>query len=197
MRNPPKRTFIFSLLVFPLLFILAPIHAHANDNFMQMDGITFTGGVWGDNTNRRGWRVAPRWDWNVAWLQTWPVTVTGYWEAGIGDWNAFEGDDFGNDQLWIVSGSEIFQFWVGPVDKKRNALFFEFGIGPSYLTNNKLGEKEFGGHWHFEDKFGAGINFGTDRPLQLIYRYYHYSNLGFSAPNNGLDLHTLAFVCFF
>lgn len=180
-----------------LLSTLSPLHSSANDNFMQMTGMTFTGGLWGNDTDRRGWRIAPRWDWEVEWLKGFPITVTGYWEAGIGDWRAWQNTDLGNEQVWIVSGSEIFQFWVGPVDKKRNALFFEFGIGPGYLTNTSQGNKDFGGHWQFEDKFGAGVNFATDRPVQLIYRYYHYSNLGFDPPNNGLDIHTLAFVCFF
>lgn len=164
---------------------------------MQMDGITFTGGTFDHGTNRRGWRIAPRWDWDVEWLKGFPITVTGYWEAGVGDWQAFQDHEDGVDQLWIISGSEVFQFWFGPVDKKRDALFLEFGIGPAYLTNDELGKRDFGSHWNFEDKFGAGVNFGFDRPVQLIYRYYHYSNAGFGPPNNGLDLHTLAFVCFF
>jgi lipid A 3-O-deacylase len=187
-----------SFLLIALLFImLCPAPTRANDNFMQMDGMTFTGGMYGHNTDRRGWRIAPRWDWGVEWLKQSPIRVTGYWEAGLGNWQAFEHHVGGNDSLWIVSGSEIFQFWLGPVNKTRNALFLEFGIGPGYLTSDELGSRDFGGHWQFEDKFGAGVNFGTTRPLQLIYRYYHYSNAGFQPPNNGLDLHTLAFVCFF
>jgi hypothetical protein len=188
---------ILYALIFVWVTTYFPTPTYANNNFMQMDGMTFTGGVWAQNTHRRGWRIAPRWDWGVNWLQDFPVSITGYWEAGVGDWNAFQGSDNGNEDVWIISGSEIFQFWIGPVDKKRNAFFFEFGIGPGYLTNTGMGNKDFGGHWHFEDKFGAGVNFATDRPVQLIYRYYHYSNLGFVPPNNGLDIHTLAFVCFF
>lgn len=188
------------LLILLLMLALNPITSFANDNFMQMDGMTFTAGFWGDNTNRRGFRVAPRWNWNVKWLQDFPIAITGYWEAGVGDWNAFAGDDpedNGNENLWIISASPVFQFWVGPVDLTRNALFFELGIGPAYLTENELGEKDLGGYWHFEDKFGLGVNIGTERPLQVIYRYYHYSNAGFELPNNGLDLHTLGVVCFF
>lgn len=181
-----------------LLFISSiPAPVMANDHFLQIDGITFTGGLWGDSTNRRGWRIAPRWDWNVNWLENFPITVTGYWEAGVGNWSAFHHHDGGNDNLWIISASEVFQFWVGPTDKTRNALFFEFGIGPAYLSETELGKRDFGNHWAFEDKFGAGVNFGTERPVQLIYRYYHYSNAGFSMPNNGLDIHSLAFVLFF
>lgn len=184
-------------LVIVLLLTLIPIKLLATDTFLHTDGVTFTAGFWGDNTNRRGWRIAPRWDWNVKWLQDYPITVTGYWEAGVGDWNAFGGDHDGNKELWIISGSEVFQFWIGPVDLKRNALFFEFGIGPAFLTETELGKKDFGGHWHFEDKFGAGVNIGTTHPFQIIYRYYHYSNLGLVQPNNGLDLHTLGIAFLF
>lgn len=168
-----------------------------NASVLYMDGMTFTAGYWGDSTNRHGLRAAGRWDWDVVWLKTFPIELTGYWEGGFGYWMANTSEKNENDHLFITSASPILQIWVGSVDLKRNALFFELGIGPSYFSNNKLGQKDFGGLWHFEDKFGAGVNFATTKPLQLIYRYYHYSNAGVIGPNQGLDLHTLGVVWFF
>ncbi len=164
---------------------------------LYMDGTTFTAGYWGDSTNRHGLRIAGRWDWNVVWLPKSPITLTGYWEGGFGYWRANATKPNHSDHLFITSASPILQLWAGSVDLKRNAFFFELGIGPSYFSDDTLGNKDFGGLWHFEDKFGAGVNIAGDRPLQMIYRYYHYSNAGVIGPNQGLDLHTIGLVWFF
>jgi lipid A 3-O-deacylase len=166
-------------------------------NLFYMDGMTFTVGYWGDSTNRHGLRVAGRWDWDVVWLKQSPIQLTGYWEGGFGYWRADTRNTTENSHLFITSASPILQIWLGPVDLMQNRFFFEFGIGPSYFSDNQLGAKEFGGLWHFEDKFGAGFNFGTTQPTQVIFRYYHYSNLGVIGPNEGLDLFTLGVVWFF
>jgi lipid A 3-O-deacylase len=162
-----------------------------------MDGSTFTAGYWGDSTNRHGLRVAGRWDWDVVWLKGFPTELTGYWEGGFGYWRANTRTDDENNHLFITSGSPILQIWVGPVDLKKNAIFFELGIGPAYFSADSLGRKDFGSQWHFEDKFGAGINIATENPLQMIFRYYHYSNAGIILPNEGLDLYTIGVVWFF
>lgn len=178
--------------------LLILFYAHlAHATFMNMSGTTFTFGYWDEDNNRRGFRVAPRWDWDVNWLQGWPIELTGYWEAGVGYWRSNKTESGQNGQLYIFSGSPILQIWVGEVDLKRNAVFFEIGVGPAYLSQSSLGKIDLGSHWHFEDKFGVGLNFDTENPVQLIYRYYHYSNAGFKEPNRGLDLHTFGVVWFF
>ncbi|MFI4956832.1 MAG: acyloxyacyl hydrolase [Gammaproteobacteria bacterium] len=174
--------------------LLAPL-AHAT--LLDMDAMTFTVGYWGDSTNRHGLRAAGRWDWDVVWLQQSPIQLTGYWEGGFGYWQANTRHSDENSHLFITSASPILQIWLGPVDLKQNRFFFELGIGPSYFSDNTLGAKDFGSLWHFEDKFGAGFNFGTTQPAQVIFRYYHYSNAGLIGPNEGLDLFTLGIVWFF
>jgi lipid A 3-O-deacylase len=178
-----------------LLFILFTLRIQAAP--LNMTGTTFTFGYWDEDTDRTGVRVAPRWDWGVHWLPNWPIQLTGYWEVGawfVANNKTRTGQ---NSHLYIFSGSPILQIWLGPYDMLRNAVFFEIGVGPAYLTENSLGDANLGSHWQFEDKFGVGFNLGTERPAQFIYRYYHYSNAGFKEPNRGLDLHSFAVVWFF
>jgi lipid A 3-O-deacylase len=184
------------LFVSLLLLLMLP-SAHAEGTFMNMTGMSFTFGYWDEGTNRRGSRVAARWDWGVEWLSGKPITLTGYWEAGPGYWRNTKSKSGENNSLLIMSGSPVLQIWLGEYDLQRTAVFFEVGVGPAYLTETSLGNADLGSHWQFEDKFSLGINFGTERPLQFFYRYYHYSNLGFKEPNRGLDLHTFAFTLFF
>lgn len=165
--------------------------------FLNMDALMFSAGVWGDMTLRRGVNISGRWDWGVHWLPESPIQLTGYWQAGVGYWHASPGDTGNPNHTTIVSASPVLQMWVGEYNLKRNALFFELGIGPAYSTETAVGKRNLASHWHFEDKFGAGINIAADRPFQLIYRYNHYSNASTVMPNQGLDLHTLTFVLFF
>lgn len=178
-----------------ILTLLMCQTAHAS--VLYMDAATFTVGFWGDYTNRHGLRVAGRWDWDVIWLKGSPFELTGYWEGGFGYWRAGTRSADENSHLFITSASPLLQIWVGPVDLKRNAFFFELGVGPAYFSDNTLGRKDFGNLWHFEDKFGGGINIGTEHPFQMIFRYYHYSNAGVVQPNEGLDLYTFALTWFF
>lgn len=182
-------------ILITFLLMVTSLVGHAQ--FLNMDALMFTAGVWGDMTLRRGVNLSGRWDWNVHWLPESPIQLTGYWQAGVGYWHASAGDTGNPNHTTIVSASPVLQIWVGEYSLKRNALFFELGIGPAYSTETAVGKRNLASHWHFEDKFGAGINIAADRPFQLIYRYNHYSNASTVMPNQGLDLHTLTFVLFF
>lgn len=188
------RRFILAMI---LLLPTFNLQAYNENNALYLDGISFFGGFWDDDTFRRGYRVAGRWNWDVVWLKDWYVSITGYWEAGLGRWYARTTGPHQSSKIWVTSASPMFQFWLGPADLKRNALFFEFGVGPAYLSEDDLGKRDFGSQWHFEDKFGVGINLGTPRPVQFVYRYVHYSNASLVQPNEGLDLHTFGFTWFF
>lgn len=164
---------------------------------MSMSGITFTWGYWDEDTNRYGSRIAPRWDWDVVWLSGHPVELTGYWEAGVGLWHNSKTKSGENTFLYAISASPVLQVWPGKFNLDRAAVFFEIGVGPAYLTRTSLGDADLGSHWHFQDIFGVGINFDTEQHVQLIYRYYHYSNAGFKHPNRGLDIHSFGVALLF
>ncbi len=183
------------MVLVTLVFFLSTNIAQAMS--FKPTATTFTFGYWNECTDRHGVRVAPRWDWNVRWLEGRPIELTGYWEAGVGYWRNNKTKSDQNRYLYTLSGSPILQIWLGEYNMQRTAVFFEIGVGPAYLTETSLGDANFGSNWQFEDKFGIGMNLGTENPAQLIYRYYHYSNAGFKPPNRGLDLHTVAFVWFF
>ncbi len=185
-----------SKIFITLLLSLSTQLAHAT--FMNMDGMMFNFGYWGEETDRHGFRVAPRWNWDVEWLSDKPVQLTGYWEAGVGYWRNNTTAPGQHSSLYAISGSPMLQIWLGKDVPRYTRVFLELGVGPAYLTQSSLGNAELGSNWQFEDKFGAGLSFqDTKIPFQFIYRYYHYSNAGIWPPNRGLDLHTFGFVCFF
>ncbi len=97
---------------FSFLLLCCCFEAHAGYPLF-MDGMTFTAGYWGNNTNRNGFRVAGRWDWDVVWLPKSPIQFTGYWEGGFGYWQSND-DDHDNNHLVVTSASPIFQMWLGP-----------------------------------------------------------------------------------
>lgn len=182
---------------YAFILLFASLCAHSG-TFMKMDGISFTYGEWGEDTLRRGFRIAPRWYWDWKWPENNRyIQLTAYGEAGVGNWRAAKTKDKQNSELWIVSGSPMLQFWPGGSTLHQVKPFFELGVGPAYLSDDDMGTKHLGSNWHFEDKFGAGLQFDTDLPVQFLYRYYHYSNAGLSRPNGGLDIHTVAFVVLF
>lgn len=179
-----------------ILIILLVTNLSVRADFLNLDAVMFSAGVWSDMTLRRGLNLSGRWDWGVHWLPSSPIQITGYWQAGVGYWHASPGDTGNPNHTTIISASPVVQFWVGEYSLARNALFFELGVGPAYSTETAVGKRNLASHWHFEDKFGAGLNIAGDRPFQIIYRYNHYSNASIVMPNQGLDLHTLTFVFF-
>jgi hypothetical protein len=72
--------------------------------------------------------------------------------------------------------------WIQP--------YFEVGTGFIYSTQHT---REQATQWNFLDQAGLGLAFypRKDFSLSLGYRYRHYSNLDFKAPNAGIDSHSI------
>jgi lipid A 3-O-deacylase len=63
--------------------------------------------------------------------------------------------------------------------------FVELGIGLTWISEKRVGLREIGSSFQFEDRIGAGFRSGAH---DWTLRYIHYSNAGFEDPNDGLDL---------
>ena len=63
--------------------------------------------------------------------------------------------------------------------------FVEFGIGLTWISEKRVGLRDLGSRFQFEDRVGAGVRSG---PHDWTLRYIHYSNAGLEEPNNGLNL---------
>lgn len=160
-----------------------------------VDGLTFSGGEWDGRDDRYGYRIAPRWDWSKALYEASHFDIKGYWEASLAYWKADNVRNRENDELWVAAASPMIQFQFNQWESLTP--FAEIGIGVAAMTDDKLGNRNLGSHYHFEDKLGFGITSKTKHKFEIAYRYFHYSNAKLSSPNEGLDFHTINFSVFF
>ncbi|RFA29178.1 hypothetical protein CAI21_10440 [Alkalilimnicola ehrlichii] len=57
------------------------------------------------------------------------------------------------------------------------------GIGPTYLSESQLADRDFGGHWQFTSHIGAFASLGPG--IGVGYRIQHTSNGGLYSDNDG------------
>ncbi|MBY6223995.1 acyloxyacyl hydrolase [Ferrimonas balearica] len=67
-------------------------------------------------------------------------------------------------------------------------------LGPTYLSDKRLGGREQAMHFAFQAQVSAGLRFGAAHRHQVSLVYRHYSNANLDKPNDGLDVpFTLAY----
>lgn len=106
-------------------------------------------------------------------------------------------DTDAHDSLWAVSiypqlslypeadGSfrALFPDWAAP-------YFFVRALGPTYLSEKQLGEREQGKHFAFQAQVGLGLklDFSERHTGIASLSYKHFSNGGLFKPNDGMDI---------
>ncbi len=75
--------------------------------------------------------------------------------------------------------------WRYPVAESAR-LDLEFGIGPSYLSESNIGDRQKGSNFQFSDHFGIGIS-SADGHWRGGFAFRHLSNLSIRTPNNAVD----------
>jgi len=128
-------------------------------------------------------RAGLQWDWSSKWWQSNGTHIGGYWDLSLGQWRAtrFQNRD-ATQSITDLGFTPVFRFQR---DDMRG-LYGEFGIGAHYLTglydNNG---KHLSTHFQFGDHIGIGYVFRNGLDLGL--RYQHFSNGGYSEPNDGVN----------
>ena len=79
--------------------------------------------------------------------------------------------------------AESFPHWARP-------YFFVRALGPSFLSENKLGEREQDHHFSFQAQLGAGVllRAGAEQEVNLNISWKHFSNANLFSDNDGLDV---------
>ena len=69
-------------------------------------------------------------------------------------------------------------------------FFFVRALGPTYISEKQLGEREQGEHFCFLAQVGAGLSIKLqgEKRLTLALSNRHFSNAGWFDPNDGIDL---------
>ena len=73
-------------------------------------------------------------------------------------------------------------------------MFFVRALGPTWLSNRNLGDREQGSNFAFQAQVGAGLWFGKDKDWLVSLSYKHFSNAGLSSPNEAFDVPVLLTV---
>lgn len=73
-------------------------------------------------------------------------------------------------------------------------MFFVRALGPTWLSNTYLGDREQGSNFSFQAQVGAALWFGKDKDWLVSLSYKHFSNAGLASPNQAFDVPVLLTV---
>lgn len=154
-----------------------------------VDAFDIEWGAGEESAQRLG--VAARWNWERRWFTDGAWYLGGYWEAALGHWRGDE-SDAGNSTITTVGVTPVFRLQPhAAVNGMRP--FLELGVGPHFLSDQSIGDKEFGTSLNFGSHLGIGALFGDRGQYELSYRFQHLSNAGIERPNPGINFHLVRF----
>ena len=116
--------------------------------------------------------------------------LSGYWELSLGYWRESP------DSVFALGFSPVFVYEFTPFSNGHQ-IYIDGGIGVALLSDTRIGTRDFGSTFQFEDQIGLGFRFGQNRQHDLNIRYLHYSNGGLSVPNDGIDIVLLSYTHWF
>ncbi len=90
-------------------------------------------------------------------------------------------------QFGIIAAAPIFYWQARAIQSMQPHL--AFSIGPALLSRSRLGHRNLGGRFAFQDLIGVGCLFS--KRISLDYYYIHYSNAHLFPPNQGIDVKQL------
>ena len=80
--------------------------------------------------------------------------------------------------------------WRHPVASQTN-FDVEFGIGPAYLSEASIGDRQKSTNFQFSDHFGLGVG-SSDGKWRVGFEFRHISNLSIQTPNAAVDYKGIA-----
>ncbi|NTV47093.1 MAG: acyloxyacyl hydrolase [Chlorobiales bacterium] len=148
------------------------------------DGIMFGGGEGRGSVDV--YRIALRKNMDVKWLESMTGYLTVAHEFSLNLWR--EGDKLMKGIAW----SPVFHYRF---NTKPITPFFEFGIGLSYFSDDRIGGRNLSTSFLFEDRIVFGI---TVKDVgNILMGYMHYSNGGIKLPNMGIDILIVQYIYVF
>lgn len=127
------------------------------------------------------YRVAWRKPWTRRWLVSDTGELTGFHTVSMNHWQGH------NDSIDVIAYSPVFvyHFRHAPVN------YVKIGVGVAWLSDTMIQSRKLGSYFQFEDQLGVGWQWNVHN-LGLV--YMHYSNAGFSHPNQGIDMIVLSYA---
>lgn len=116
-----------------------------------------------------------------------------YAELSATYWDGKNGTS-GNDDLFDFGLTPVFR-----LSKKgfNFSPFLELGLGPHLHSKSKIEDEDFDIPFAFGSHFGLGLELGSDRNFEILYRFQHLSNASLGDENPGINFHALQLVTHF
>lgn len=103
-------------------------------------------------------------------------------------WQAKSGSKYATS-AWDIAFVPMLH-WRTPI-AAGTRLDLEFGIGPAYLSETDIGNRQKGSNFQFSDHFGIGVS-SADGHWRAGFAFRHISNLSIKTPNNAVDFKGIA-----
>ena len=129
------------------------------------------------------YRLGAGFPWERSWLDSDAGRLTGYWDAGYTFWEG--GSEGGDRHLLSFSPVLVYEFdtdWFA-------TPFVEAGIGAGVFSGSRVGDRQLGSLFQFENRIGFGLRFRNNH--KAGFRAIHYSNAGIQDPNSGIGSYSL------
>ncbi|WP_417605221.1 acyloxyacyl hydrolase [Oceanimonas baumannii] len=141
--------------------------------FPVLGGGTPAGGIsagWGDGAERYGL--------GIQWQKEWRTIRSGKLDITLNlDGSYWTSDDDELTQISLVPG--LVYMWDSP---GLSPLLYA-GVGPAWINQTRLGERELSTQLQFNSRAGLGVMLGRH---SLALEAWHLSNAGLKQPNDGL-----------
>lgn len=155
-----------------------------------VDGINIDLGSGDESSTLVG--VSVKWNWDAQWFSEGDWYVGGYWEAGAGYWDGDRGE-YSNSDIFHAGVTPVFRLTRHKPYSNGVKPFFEGAVGLHVMSDDKLGDKDFGTKFAFGDHISGGIQFGDQLKHELSLRIQHFSNAGLNDSNPGIDFGVLRY----
>lgn len=138
----------------------------------------------------RGARAAVQDYWAEPWTMSSQLQMQGYWDYSLAYWGTHDHLQPGErDSIIIIALAPVFR-----IQTKNDAgirPYVEASIGGAWMNHDKIGHRDLGAKFAFQDLLGFGLVFGKKQQFDVSYHLLHYSNAGIFAPNQGIDVNYL------
>lgn len=151
-----------------------------------MDGVAIEVGN-GDGVDMG--RVAVQWDWKKPLYQGRDWHLGGYWDLGLGYWNAQNAAPGQNEDLVELGLTPVFRVQRdGGIFK---GIYLEAAVGAHLLSKTSIAERRMSTAFLFGTHAGVGYRFGAKGAFDVSYRFQHLSNANIKKPNQGINFNQI------
>ncbi len=105
---------------------------------------------------------------------------------------------------WKGGSDDLFAFSVTPLATyffkqsfKQMSPYIEGGVGPTYITEKEIHDRDLGINFQFQNILGLGVRLGANKRHALGFRFVHYSNAHIDDENDSMNFYTLSYRYYF